>query len=143
MDASKKSPNRPSILLVERDVLVRTPLAAYLRECGYIVIESGSGEEALLVLQQQQFRVDVLLTDADLPGPLDVFSLVQKARASRAGVRTLIAATPERAAALAGQLCEDGPLLSKPYAPHRIAERIRQLLALRRRSDESESSEPN
>jgi DNA-binding response OmpR family regulator len=141
MDARKKSPNKPSILLVERDVLVRTPLAAYLRECGYIVIESGSGEEAMLVLQQQQLRVDVLLTDADLPGPLDVFSLVQKARASRADVRTLIAATPERAAALAGKLCDDDPLLSKPYASQRVADRIRQLLAFRGRSDLSDGSE--
>src|SRR5262245_20239706 len=141
MDASKKSPNTPSILLVERDVLVRTPLAAYLRECGYIIIESGTGEEAMLVLQHQQFRVDVLLTEAELPRPLDAFSLVRKARESRPGVRTLMAATPERAAALAGELCDDGPLLAKPYAPERVADRIRQLLASRLRSGQGDGSE--
>ena len=31
--------NDPCILIVERDLLVRTPLAEYLRECGYLVLE--------------------------------------------------------------------------------------------------------
>lgn len=51
MDASKTSPNGPTVLLVERDDLVHTPLAKYLRDCGYAVVESGSGEEAVIVLQ--------------------------------------------------------------------------------------------
>src|SRR5262249_20814127 len=114
MDASKTSPNGSTVLLAERDVLVRMPLATYLRECGYAVIECGSGEEAMIVLQHQQVRVDVLLTETELPGALDGFSLMQKARECRPGVGTLIASTPERAAALAGKLCAEGPLVSKP-----------------------------
>ena len=36
----------PCILIVEQDVLVRTPLAEYLRECGYLVLEASSAGEA-------------------------------------------------------------------------------------------------
>jgi hypothetical protein len=28
----------PCILIVEQDLLVRTPLAEYLRECGYLAV---------------------------------------------------------------------------------------------------------
>ena len=34
------------ILILEADVLVRQPLAAYLRECGYRVLEAASADEA-------------------------------------------------------------------------------------------------
>jgi DNA-binding response OmpR family regulator len=134
MPANKSLPD-PAVLLVERDVLVRMPLAAYLRDCGYTVIETGGGEEALTALQQDQYRVDVVLTDAELPGALDGFSLAQWVRKNRPEVSMLIAATPERAAAVAGKLCEEGPMLAKPYAHELVADRIRQLIASRRRSD--------
>ena len=40
----------PCILLVERDVIVRTPLAEYLRECGYRVLEAVTAAEARTLL---------------------------------------------------------------------------------------------
>jgi hypothetical protein len=36
----------PCILIVEQDVFVRTPLAEYHRECGYLVLEASSAGEA-------------------------------------------------------------------------------------------------
>src|SRR5262245_31300352 len=134
MPANKSLPD-PVVLLVEPDVLVRTQLAAYLRDCEYIVIETGDGEEALAVLQSDQYRVDVVLTDAELEGVPDGFSLAQWVRKNRPEVIMLLAATPERAAAMAGKLCEEGPMLAKPYAHELVADRIRQLFASRRRSD--------
>ena len=42
----------PVILVVEDDVLVRNMVAAYLRECGYDVIEaSGAGTGCPMVLR--------------------------------------------------------------------------------------------
>ena len=37
---------RPCILLVECDIVVRSPLAEYLRECGYRVLEAVNTIEA-------------------------------------------------------------------------------------------------
>jgi DNA-binding response OmpR family regulator len=34
--------NSPCILMVEPDVLVRQPIAEYLRECGFKVVETGT-----------------------------------------------------------------------------------------------------
>jgi hypothetical protein len=39
-----------------------------------------------------------------------------------------------RSAAIAGELCEAGPLMRKPYSPERVLDRIKQLLAKAGRS---------
>ena len=111
------------------------PLATYLRECGYTVIETGGGEEALTVLQQDQYRIDVVLTDAELPGALDGFSLAQWVRKNRPEVSMLIAATPERAAAVAGEIVRGRSNARQALRDELVADRIRQLLGSRRRSD--------
>lgn len=42
--------NEPCVLLVDAEELVRTPLAQYLRECGYRVLEAIGAEEAQRLL---------------------------------------------------------------------------------------------
>ena len=123
----------PTVLLVEEDVLVRMPIAEYLRDCGYRVVEAASGTEALMVLRQPNVTVDALFTDAQLAGTLDGFGLVQWVRKNRPGAQIVIAGSPRRAAKEAGKLCEEGPMLAKPYEPQVVEGRIRQLLAARRR----------
>jgi DNA-binding response OmpR family regulator len=43
--------NEPCILLVDAEELVRAPLAQYLRECGYRVLEATSADEAQRVMR--------------------------------------------------------------------------------------------
>ena len=38
----QSTPEPRTLLLVHGDILVRTALAAYLRECGYDVVEAGT-----------------------------------------------------------------------------------------------------
>ena len=70
----------PSVLVVEDDVLVRTVVAAYLRECGFGVVESVSADEAVRVLEAG-IRVDIVFSDVNMPGKLDGFGLAQWIRA--------------------------------------------------------------
>ena len=57
------------------------------------------------------------------------FELAQTIRKHRPAVRVVLAAGVPRAAAEAGELCEQGPMQRKPY-DHRTLERhIRRLLA--------------
>ena len=123
----------PTILVVEDDVLIRMPIAAYLRECGYKVIEAASGEEARLVLQQKDLHIDVMLADTRTSSTEQSFGLVQWARKTLPDLKLLLAATPKRAVAVAGQLCEEGPMLAKPYDPQIVEQHIRRLLAARAR----------
>jgi CheY-like chemotaxis protein len=129
--------DRPVILLAERDVVVRMSLAGYLRECGYRVIEVVDSDEALVVLQQTELRLDVLFTDVALEGSHDGFGLAQWVRQHRADVQIVLAGSPKKAATEAGNLCENGPALSKPYDHQLLESHIRQLLAVRERTKAS------
>ena len=123
----------PVILLVEDEVLVRLVISEYLRRCGYRVIEAASGEEAVLVLEQADVDVEVVLSDVEMPGEMDGFALARWVRRNRPGIDVILAGTPSRAAEAAGGLCESGPHLSKPYEPHVLLDRIRNLMAKRSR----------
>src|SRR5262245_64040136 len=88
-DTSKKR-----ILVVDHDILVRTVVAAYLRECGYEVVECGKGEEAVEVLQSDK-RIDVVFAEVNLAGTVDGFGLAQWVRRERAGVKGMLTAGGE------------------------------------------------
>ncbi len=61
--------NCPSltVLIVDDDPLVRTGTAAMLEDLGHIVIEAGSGAEALHQLANPE-TIDLVLTDYAMPG---------------------------------------------------------------------------
>ena len=109
-------------------MLVRMSIAAYLRECGYRVHEAADSDEALTVLASDE-EVDVVFTAADLPGSLDGFGLSQWARNNRPDIKVVVAGTPKRAASVAGELCDEGPQLKRPYSAFLVEDRIRRLLA--------------
>ena len=118
-----------TVLVVEADVLVRLVIAAYLRDCGYRVIEATSADEAMLFLGRDDLRADVVLCAVDLGGETDGFALAQWIRRQRPGLEVLLAGTVAREAHIAGQLCDGGPHLARPYAPQVVLDRIRRLLA--------------
>lgn len=120
-----------TVLVVDAEVLVRMTISAYLRDCGYRVVEAASAEEALAVLRQTDIRVDAVLCDIALPGSMDGFALARWIREHREGLNVVLAATPARAAERAGDLCQEGPHLSRPYEPQVVVDRIRRLLAER------------
>ncbi len=53
----------PCILIVEQDLLVRTPLAEYPRECGYLVLEASSASDARTLLEDGSRRIDIVLAE--------------------------------------------------------------------------------
>ena len=122
-----QTPEPPTLLLVNGDILVRTALAAYLRECGYEVVEAGTSEEAKQALRLEM-KFDLAFLDVE--GDDDAgFELAQIIRKHRPEIRVVLAAGVPRAAAEAGELCEQGPVQRKPY-DHRTLERhIRRLIA--------------
>jgi DNA-binding NtrC family response regulator len=119
-----------TILVVEDDVLVRMPIAQYLRDCEYKVIEASNADEAMQVLLHQETLVDVVFSDVDMPGTVDGFGLSKWIREHRPGVDVLLAGTVSRTIKSAKDLCEQGPV-PKPYDAQVVHNRIRRLLASR------------
>jgi DNA-binding response OmpR family regulator len=122
-----------SILLVEADVLIRNPLAEYLRECGYQVLEAVSAAEARQLLADSPKPVDLVLADVDTSGESG-FALASWIRNDHPGVQVILAGTVAKATQKAGELCEDGPAVAKPYDHQLVLDRIRRLLAARDRN---------
>jgi DNA-binding response OmpR family regulator len=69
------------------------------------------------------------LSEVALRGPLDGFQLASWIRDRPSQPAIILAGTPARTAKAAGDLCEDGPLMSKPYDPQLVLDRIKRLLS--------------
>jgi DNA-binding response OmpR family regulator len=123
-----------SILVVEPELPVRQPLAEYLRECGYKVFEAVDGEEAMAILTADSVRVDVVLCDVASPGRVDGFGLGQWIRANSTA-KIILTGSVESAAEKAADLCQDGPVLQKPYHHQTLVETIEKLLAQHQRNN--------
>ena len=126
--------NKPLILVVEHDLLIRQPLAEYLRECGYAVIEAIHTDEAVEVLSAGSIPVELVLADVASPGKVDGFGLAHWVRSEGHPAKVILAGTVQKAAATAEELCEHGPLLSKPYDHALLLDRIKRELAARERA---------
>lgn len=122
-----KTGQRHLLLVVETDVVIRLAVAAYLRECGYTVVEAGSTDEAMALLQSD-LEIDVALVDAEAAGAVDGFGLAQWMRANVAA-KVVLTSGIHRTAKDATCLCEDGPVLRKPYDHQNLERHIRELLA--------------
>ena len=125
-------PNLPeTILLVEDEVLVRVPIAQYLRDCGYRVIEAVNAEEAMTVLLHEETVVDIVFSDIEMPGAVDGFGLAKWIREHRPGLDVLLAGTINRTVENAKQLCAQGSV-PKPYEAEIVHNHIKRLLAARK-----------
>lgn len=127
-----EKPEAPeTILVVEDDVLIRMPIAQYLRDCGYRVIETVNADEAMTVLLHRDTVVDIVFSDIEMPGTIDGFGLAKWIREHRPGTEIVLAGTVPRSVDAAKELCEAGPL-PKPYEAQAVHDHIRRLLAVRR-----------
>lgn len=127
--AKPASPPAPLILLVEANALTRMAVAGYLRECGYQVAETDGAAEAKRLLQSGA-APQVAFIDLDVAGEIDGFGLAQWIRAERPDVKVLLTSSVRRTAQTAGDLCEEGPHISKPYDHRNLESQIRRLLAI-------------
>ncbi len=120
---------QPRLVIVESDILIRHPLAEYLRECGYQVFEATDADEARSIVEGEN-DIDVVLADADAPNA-GGFALATWLRREHPKIKVVLAGNVAVAAEKAGDLCEEGPNLSKPYDHQLVLNYVRRLLASR------------
>ncbi len=123
----------PRLVLVESDPAIRQPLADYLRECGYRVSEATDSDEAMAILSEPALDVAIVLCDLACAGSRDGFALAHWLREHGRGARMILAGTLSMATERAGELCEEGPVLAKPYDHGLLLDRIKQMVAARER----------
>jgi DNA-binding response OmpR family regulator len=137
--ASESFPTRsktPSeaLLFVEPDVLVRAPIAEYLRECGYRVIEVNSLDAALTILNATDARIDLVLAEVSHLDASEGFAFAKRIRESHSGIDVILTSNVAHCANKAGDLCEAEAMLGKPYHSDELLRRINVLRERRRSS---------
>lgn len=114
------------ILVVEDEPLIRIALADMLINEGYGVLEAGTADEALGMLGREP-KVDLLLTDHDMPGSMNGAKLVRWAFASQPSLGVIVmsgAASRDKLQLPSGVL-----FVGKPYQESEVLRMIRSLLA--------------
>jgi CheY-like chemotaxis protein len=77
-------------------------------------------------------KIDVILTEVQLPGSIDGFELARQIRENHPDIDVILASGVPRVAGKADDLCEDGPL-EKPYHPQEV---VRRTYLLRERGED-------
>jgi DNA-binding NtrC family response regulator len=126
--------NRRTILVVEPEILIRHPLAEYLRECGLEVVEAVNPDEARRIIIDGAKTVHVVLADVKSWGESG-FALASWIRANGPQIEVALAGTLAKTVEKAGALCGEGTPLSKPYDHQLVHDHIRRLLAAKERRD--------
>lgn len=122
------------VLVLEDESSIRSFIVINLRRAGYEVIEAGTGEEALEMLQQHS-DIRVALLDVMLPG-IDGFEVCRRIRAtnSRIGIIMLTARSQEMDK-VTGLMTGADDYVTKPFSPAELTARVD---ALMRRSGMAE-----
>ncbi|MGM4896879.1 response regulator [Tardiphaga sp. 839_C3_N1_4] len=69
----------PTVLVVEDEVLIRDFVSEELTDAGFEVIQVGTADEAIAVLEARQ-DVHLVFTDIDMPGSMDGLKLAAAVR---------------------------------------------------------------
>lgn len=111
---------------------MRNALGDYLRGCGYRVIEAANSDEVRQIFDESSATVDAVLSDAALGGTMNAFELRIWVREHHPQVHIVLAGNVDAAVKAAGEMCDDGPHLKRPYEPEAVASHIKRLLAAAR-----------
>jgi CheY-like chemotaxis protein len=114
-----------TILVVEDNQAVLELAIMTIGDLGYHVLSAANGAEALKIMGND-VPVDLLFSDVVMPGGINGFELVRRAREMRHGLKALI--TSGYADTANDDQVPPLPVLTKPYARGDLARRLRQVL---------------
>jgi CheY-like chemotaxis protein len=117
-----------TILVVDDDRAVRRGTADALRKAGYLVLEAGSGGDALAALKAHEGEVNLLLTDVQMQ-KMDGGELAELVTAERPDVKVMFMSGYTSGAALHDNVRDEGPVfIAKPFVTEVLLRKVRAIL---------------
>jgi CheY-like chemotaxis protein len=110
----------PTVLVVEDDVLIRDAVSEHLTAAGFNVVEVGSADLAIEILEARQ-DIHLVFTDIDMPGSMDGLKLANAVRDRWPPVHIIITTGKARP-----MIIPDNALfIPKPYLGHAVVSAMR------------------
>jgi len=118
---------RETLLIVEDEPAIRNLVASALKNDGYQLLLATSAEEAFAIADGFDGTIDLLLTDAIMPGKSGI-ELANLMITKLPGLRVIIMSGYTEETLTAGELSTPLALLQKPFTPRELRRRIRDVL---------------
>jgi two-component system, cell cycle sensor histidine kinase and response regulator CckA len=113
-----------SILVVDDDILILEIIRRIL-EPDFSVVTSGSGQDALTMVEHGRVKPDLVLTDLVMPGPIDGLTLAKKIRHRDKKILVLfMTGVLSEYGRYTAEIAEKGLLLQKPFSREQLFEFI-------------------
>jgi CheY-like chemotaxis protein len=116
---------RPTVLIVEDELLLRMDAVDMVGAAGFEAIEAGTADEAIEILEARP-DISVVFTDIQIPGSMDGLKLAGAIRGRWPPIK--IVATSGRLHVRETDLPEGGRFLPKPYSSKEITGVLRELM---------------
>ncbi|MBV4455292.1 MULTISPECIES: ATP-binding protein [Pseudomonas] len=130
-DHAPHSGGQETILVVEDNEGVRLTVVELLEQSGYTVLTAEDGDQAMLKLQEG-LHPELIFTDVVMPGRIKSTDLADWAREQTPPVPVLFTSGHTRDILSSNHLLTpDIHLLSKPYSPEALTQRVRSVLTAR------------
>ncbi len=131
-DGPARSRRRPeageTILLAEDEPAVRGLVRETLRQLGYQVLEAGDGYQALKLVEGNDIRIHLLLTDVIMP-LMNGHELAQRLEVLRPGTKVLyMSGYTDDVLAFHG-IAPEIDFIQKPFSPAELADKIDKVLS--------------
>ena len=131
IDQIPQSGGQETILVVEDNEGVRLTVVELLEQSGYTVLTADDGDQAMLKLQAG-LQPELIFTDVVMPGRVKSTDLADWARVQNPPVAVLFTSGHTRDILSSNHLLSaDIHLLSKPYSPDALTQRVRSVLTAR------------
>lgn len=109
--------NKPTMLVVDDEPLVRMDLAEMLITAGYQTLEAGSAAEAVVLLDNHP-GIRVIFTDIQMPGSMDGLALAHFVR--ERWPPTMIVICSGNCAPAPSELPTDANFIAKPFGSQEL-----------------------
>jgi two-component system, response regulator PdtaR len=121
----RNASHRTTVLIVEDEILLRMDAMQSLESAGLIVVEAGSADEAISILEERD-DIHLVFTDIHMPGSMDGLKLAHFVRDRWPPIR--IIATSGHAKIDETDLPQGCRFIPKPYRGVEVAEVIHHLI---------------
>ena len=116
-----------TVLVVEDELMVRMPIAEYLRDCGYNVLEAADASEAIATVSNEG-PVSLVFSDIRMPGKMDGLALAEWFQSHYPSVPVLLTSGYNGGRTLPGGWSSRAVFIEKPYSQIQVARHIASLI---------------